>query len=308
MSTSLSCKGPRSRGSTHHDPSSTVGGSGIHKTRLDINELGQLVQFFFSQGLAQSTQRSYNAGKNRFITFCQEANLTPFPAAESTLCIFAAYLALQGLKHHTIKSYLSAVRHLQIEKNCFDPFNQQSLVKLELVLKGVKRYQAALGVKSRPRLPITPSILRKIKTTWDRKAADPDYVMLWAACCLCFYGFLRAGEMTVQSDRGFDPSVNLDIAIDNPANPTLVRVSIKASKTDPFRKGVSIFLGRTYNDICPIAALLAYLAAKGQQGSGPLFCFKGGRYLTRQRFVEHACENSSAAIWHKSGPLFRAQF
>ena len=61
--------------------------------------------------------------------------------------------------------------------------------------------------------------------------------------------------MTVQSDRSFDPSVNLvmgNIAVDNPANPTLVRVSIKASKTDPFRKGVSIFLGRTYNDICQL--------------------------------------------------------
>ena len=96
--------------------------------------------------------------------------------------------------------------------------------------------------------------------------------------------------MTVQSNSSFNPSVNLvidDIAIDNSANPTLVRVSIKASKTDPFRKGVSIFLGRTYNDICPIAALLAYLAAQGQQGAGPLFRFKDGHYLTRQHFVEH---------------------
>ena len=91
-------------------------------------------------------QRSYNSGKNRFIVFCQEVNLTPFPAAESTLCIFVAYLALQGSKHQTLKSYLSAVRHLQIENNCFDPFIQQSLVKLELVLKGSKHYQAALGV------------------------------------------------------------------------------------------------------------------------------------------------------------------
>ena len=51
--------------------------------------------------------------------------------------------------------------------------------------------------------------------------------------------------MTVQSDSSFDPSVNLvidDIAIDNPANPTLVRVSIKASKTDPSRKGVSTYI------------------------------------------------------------------
>ena len=253
-------------------------------------------------------QWSYNSGKDRFVTFRQEANLTCFLAAESTLCIFAAYLALQGLKHHTIKSYLSAVRHLQIEKNCFDPFNQQSLVKLELVLKGVKRYQAALGAKSRPRLPITPLILRKIKSTRDRKAADPDYVMLWAACCLGFYGFLRAGEMTVQSDSGFDPSVNLamdDMAIDNPTNPTLVRVSIKASKTDPFRKGVSIFLGRTYNDInCSTPCIPGCPRPAKFQSSVPF----QRRLLPHTSAFRGACENSSAAIWHKSGPLFRAQF
>ena len=159
--------------------------------------------------------------------------------------------------------------------------------------------------------PNYPIDLTQVKSTWDRKAADPDYVMLWAACCLCFYGFLRAGEMTVQSDSSFDPSVNLvmdDIAIDNPANPTLVRVSIKASKTDPFRKGVSIFLGRTYNDICPIAALLAYLAAQGQQGAGPLFHFKDGHYLTRQCFVEHvrtALQQSGINPAHYSGHSFR---
>ena len=67
-------------------------------------------------------------------------------------------------------------------------------------------------------------------------------------------------------------------------------------------------LSRTYNDICPIAALLAYLAAQGQQGSGPLFCFKDGRYLTRQRFVEHvgtALQQSGINPAHYSGHSFR---
>jgi len=81
-----------------------------------------------------------------------------FPAAKSTLCIFAAYLARQGLKHQTIKSYLSAVRHLQIEKNCFDPFNQQSLVKLELVLKGIERYQLSCSGSKDVPMDLAPMV------------------------------------------------------------------------------------------------------------------------------------------------------
>ena len=91
-----------------------------------------------------------------------------------------------------------------------------------------------------------------------------------------------------------------DIAIDNPANPIIVKVSIKASKTDPFRKEVSIFLGR--NDyICPIAALLAYLVAQGHQGSG-----HQGSIL--RRLLHGACESSPATSRHKACPLFRTQF
>ena len=83
--------------------------------------------------------------------------------------------------------------------------------------------------------------------------------MLWAACCVCFFAFLRVGEMTVPSDNTYDPSVHLgigDIAVDDPQMPSMVRIRIKQSKTDPFRKGIYLFVGRTASGLCPVAALL----------------------------------------------------
>ena len=95
------------------------------------------------------------------------------------------------------------------------------------------------------------------------------------------------GEITSPSETEFDPAVHLafgDVAVDDPANPTLVRVTLKQSKTDQYRRGVDVFLGRTYNDLCPVAALLAYIAVRGG-GDGPLFKFGNGRFLTRARFI-----------------------
>ena len=82
--------------------------------------------------------------------------------------------------------------------------------------------------------------------------------MLWAACCTCFFGFLRSGEITVPSAGEYDPGAHLsygDVTLDSRESPTMAQVNIKASKTDPFRKGVSIYIGRTNNGLCPVAAL-----------------------------------------------------
>ena len=75
-----------------------------------------------------------------------------------------------------------------------------------------------------------------------------------------------------------------DIAIDDPVNPAFIRVTIKQSKTDPFRQGVQSFIGRTRTDLCPVTAMLGYLDVRGA-GPGPLFQFADSAGLTRSRFV-----------------------
>ena len=67
-------------------------------------------------------------------------------------------------------------------------------------------------------------------------------------------------------------------------DPTLLSVRLKASKTNPFRKSITLYVGKGSPDICPVSVVLAFLVVRGA-GLGPLFCFKDGRLLTRQRFV-----------------------
>ena len=109
--------------------------------------------------------------------------------------------------------------------------------RLEQVLKGIKRQYAKKSPPQRPRLPMTPEVLAKIKAIWSKDPSKFDHVMLWAACCLCYFAFLRSGKITVPLESAYDSSTHLnmsDVSVNSVVNPSVVKVQIKASKTDLF--------------------------------------------------------------------------
>ena len=116
--------------------------------------------------------------------------------------------------------------------------------------------------------------------------ADAEKLMLTAAAMMCFYGFFRAGEITVPSVREFDPTIHVtarDVSLDSTTNPTVVRIHLKKSKCDQFGKGVDVFIGQTHTAWCPVQAMVDYLRRRGPR-QGHLFIWSDGTPLSKARF------------------------
>ncbi len=200
--------------------------------------------------------------------------------------MFVSYLAKEGLAHQSIKVYLSAVRNLHVSAGLHQEFATELTPRLQMVLRGIKKEKAKMN-PPRTRLPITIDIMEKIKGALAQAPGDHNNILLWAACCLAFFGFLRASEFTVPSQTQYDPSVHLsftDIALDSTQNASLMQVTIKQSKTDPFREGITLSLAATNKKVCPVLAMLPYLALRGGQ-PGLLFILADSTFLTRPKLA-----------------------
>ncbi len=243
--------------------------------------------FYLAKGLASSTKKSYESSQRRYLHFCKSHQVNPLPLSEHILCHFAANLAQEGLKHQSIKAYLAGIRNLQITQGLPDP-NSVLMPRLHLVLKGIKRHQAeSTNNCKRTRLPITLLILKQLQDYWSANVSFSEAVLLWAASCICFFGFFRSGEICIPSRASFNSNIHLtpsDIAVDNKSRPTMVQIHLKQSKTDQFHEGADIVIGATGQSVCPVAALLQYLTIRGSD-PGPLFCSPGGQPLIRSSFV-----------------------
>jgi len=66
-----------------------------------------------------------------------------------------------------------------------------------------------------------------------------------------------------------------DVAVDSHSSPSCLRLRIKASKTDPFRKGCFLHIGKGEFPLCAISSLLPYLTLSGD-AAGPLFLLRDG--------------------------------
>ena len=210
---------------------------------------------YYHNGIYPATRNTYSFAQQSYLKFCSAIQCSPTPPHASTLLLFVTHLATSGLSDTSIKVYLSAIHSMHVATGQHIGFDQQLTPRLQQVLKRIQRTQA-ISKASRIRRPITMDIMKAVMNLLLQKDASYDNIMMWVACCTAFFSFLRSSEMIVLSRFTYDPTIHVsikDVAVDNKSSPTMVRIRIKQSKTDPFHQGVYIYLGRTDNNICPIS-------------------------------------------------------
>ena len=150
---------------------------------------------------------------------------------EQSLCQFAAFLS-GSVSWGTVRSYLSALRFHQIAACLPDP-SLPSFPRLSYLLKGI--HKSSPEHRCAKRQPITPDLLTRIHAVWSQGPPTFDKVMLWAAFCLAFFGFMRAGEFTHSPTQSpLDGTLLVsDVRVDSRDNPQMVVVFLKKVRRIP---------------------------------------------------------------------------
>ncbi len=275
-----------------------------HRGMLDVPALEAVVQRLYGHGLSQNSTRTYDSASRRFLWFCDIAGLSPLPLTERTLCLYVESLSQDRIQPSSIRTYLSSLRHLKSQ--LVSQFHTR-FPRLSYVLRGIKRQNP-----SNPdnRLPITPDILQSLWQQWAVPPVSYDARLLWAAACLAFFGFFRTGEFTTNSQHTIPEGTIAATDVTRATNypPAFVRVRLRRSKTDPYGNEIHVYLGRTQHSVCPVSAILSFMAARPHHLTGPLFRYPDDTTLTRSHFIQgvkRALSSSGVDPSRYSGHSFR---
>ena len=221
------------------------------------------------------------------------------PVCEDTLMLFVTYLAQQNPSYATIQVYLSAVRYSGITTAKYTTLRTP---RLNYVLKGICR-ECAANHQPREQQPITFPIMERLHMVLLQHPGNYNNIMIWAACCLPYFGLLQVSEFTTPSPDCFDPTTDLllsDVAVDSCNSPTTVQITLKKAKNDQFRKGHTIYLGKKHppsakaSTVCPVDALVQYLAIQGGTPEPLFYC----------QTTDHSQEHHSAQPLRKSFKIY----
>ena len=258
--------------------------------------LDDVIDKLWDISINRSTRAVYEAGFRAFHRF---SNLYPSGnlshthpiISEDILIYFVAYcVSSLHLKYSTIKTYLAGTRFAYIKVGFPDPCcfpSGQPFLRLRTILKAVKKSQENVV---KPRLPITAVILGQLcqQLRSGFLGAYEDLV-LETAFCLAFFGFLRCGEFTSKSNT-FDPLSDLCIQdIQLHPGDHFFTLNLKVSKTDPFRRGISLTYFATGQPICPLTPMLALMQTRlavSAQPQDPVFTTLTGTPLTRAFVID----------------------
>ena len=258
-----------------------------------------MAQQLLARAVAPSTFTNYKSACKNYLRFCNTHSLPPFPPVEETLILYATQVSTYS-SYANIKLHLAAIRHFTIRRGMVSPI--PSFQRLYMLLKGIKRAQGK-RFRRRKRDPITPSTLVHLHQylfAHDEHHYN-DKLMIWAALLTAFFGFLRVSEYTSPTKSKYDPQVTL-LNSDLTLSASTASLTIKSSKTDPFRVGVTLRLSANKSLLCPIRALSQYTRTR-PPAPAPLFTFRNGSFLTRRDINKFLTSATTGAVHLSSHSL-----
>ncbi|XP_062566915.1 uncharacterized protein LOC134229226 [Saccostrea cucullata] len=241
--------------------------------------------------ISDNTRRAYRTG---FTVYCQflssigieATNYNPPKISEQTLIYFVTHCCNSlKLTYNTIKLYLAAVRFHYVKAGISNPLSSdESCARLQTVLRGIQKQQSS----KQKRRPITYSVLIQIQNVLQRGMFSYFLdTMLQAACSLAFFAFLRCGEFTMNDINQDNLLCVEDVVMDQ--NYKAYTITLKRSKTDPFRKGIQIRLFQSDQTVCPVKSMLKYLNLRRKWYncvmSSALFMDESGNPLSRHFLI-----------------------
>jgi site-specific recombinase XerD len=227
---------------------------------------------------AASTRKAYGTDFRIFRTWCDARNVPALPAAPETV---AAYLAANAgtSKASTLGRRIAAIRYAHKLAGLALPTDAEGV---KATMRGIRRTHGSAKVRKAP--VVAGKMLSMVATAPNKLAGLRDRALL----LIGFGGALRRSEL-----------VALDVA-DIADTETGLLVTIRGSKTDQERQGVTIAIAR--GDIaCPAKALREWLDAAGIE-TGPIFrAINKAGTVAAERLTDRSVANIVKAYAERAG-------
>ena len=230
-------------------------------------------------GLSSNTRRTYDTACCNYITHCtlEGTTSTAFPPSVANLCHWVAGLGNAGhTKTATIKLYLTSLQSYCVDLGLADLTAFED-PQLQRILCGIKIFHAVHKTDPREMLPITCNILLRLIAHLDQNAREG--ATFYAAFYLAFAAFLHISEFTWsnsewQADEDFRHwHITRNSVQFHPPGRRADRayLTLPASKTDPFRRGITLTIAATGDEACAVSVLYRLLDKWPVATHSPLF-------------------------------------
>ena len=228
--------------------------------------------------VAPRTLSLYESAGREFAAFRESRGLeTTWPVPIDHLMEYCVFLHNKGLVTGTIKGKLAG---LSFSAKLHGWSDTTADGRIRRMLEGWSRLAHR---EPDSRRPITPELLRGLRGQWNSICSSQYEQCLFHATALtAFNGAFRMAEVLAKAKADTTRTAlwRSDLACSEQGAVIFPR----KSKTDQKGQGARVELHpSTLSEICPVKALLDYLALRGER-SGYLFCHTDGGPLTIYQF------------------------